>query len=89
MNIWISVTAEIIVQAIHAHFFSVFPSWADFLQVSVCPWMDLFYWAGIIHLAVTDRCIGRNPASQEYLFSIEFPKETLRLDWVGLHAEFS
>lgn len=78
-----------VVQAIHAHFFSVFPSRADFLLMLVCPWKDLFCWAGIMHLAVTDRFIGRNSASQEYLFSIEFHKETLRLDWVGLHAEFS
>lgn len=90
MNIWISVTTEIAVQAIHARFFSVFPNWADFLQVLVCPWMDFFfYWAGIIHSAVTDRFVGRNPASQKFLFSVEFPKETHRLDWAGLHAEFS
>lgn len=86
MNIWISVTTEIAVQAIHARFFSVFPSWADFLQVLVCPWMDFFfYWAGIIHSAVTDRFVGRNPASQKFLFSVEISQGNPQagLGWVA------
>jgi len=51
------VAADIIVQAIHACFFSLFPSGADLLQLLVCFWMGFL--TGLRLFISSDRQVYR------------------------------